>query len=101
MYNGQTRGIKAEMYAINKQQQRREWQLLKHVYHVKFLPFTLPDPTNTKISVKKWDVLQEKCILQLGWTMEKFWIIGAGESEYQKKRFMALYTLLNSSSQLI
>ena len=95
MYNGKTRGVKSEMYAINKQQQRREWEVLKHVYSVKFLPFTLPDPTTTKISVKKWDMLEEKCILNIGWTMKKFWRIRAGESEYRKNRFCALYSLFN------
>ena len=44
MFQGKTRGVKAEMYAINKQQQRREWELLKHVYRIRLLPFTLPDP---------------------------------------------------------
>lgn len=96
MFQGQTRGVKAEMYAINKQQQRREWELLRDVCRVRFLPFTLPDPTTTKISVKKWDILQEKAILQLGWTMKKFWRIGAGESEYRKNRFIALYRSLNA-----
>jgi len=94
MFQGKTRGVKAEMYAINKQQQRREWELLKHVYRIRLLPFTLPDPTTTKISVKKWDILQEKAILQIGWTMKKFWRIRAGESEYRKNRFIAIYSAL-------
>lgn len=84
------------MYAINKQQQYREWQLLKAVYNARFMPFTLPDPITTKVSVKKWDVFLEKCVLHLGWTMEKYWRIRSGESEHRKKRFIAIYTALFS-----
>ena len=92
MFSGKTRGVKAEMYAINKAQQRREWQLLKHACRIREVPLSLPDPTTTKISVKRWDKLEAEQITALGWTLKKFWRIKAGESEYRKNRFISLYT---------
>jgi hypothetical protein len=94
MFHGNTRGVKSEMYAINKRQQYREWQLLKAVFAAKRFEFALPDPINTTISVKKWDAKMTACVSSIGWTMDKFWRIGAGESEYRKQRFIALYTAL-------
>ena len=94
MFNGGTRGIKAEMYAINKAQQRREWQLLKHVCRVRNIPLLLPDPTTTKISVSRWDKIEVQQIKALGWALKKFWRIRAGESEWRKNRFIELYSAL-------
>lgn len=94
MFNGKTRGVKAEMYAINKAQQRREWQLIKHVCRVRNIPLLLPDPTTTKISVSRWDKIEAQQIAEIGWPMKKFWRIKAGESEYRKNRFMSLYSAL-------
>lgn len=96
MFNGKTRGVKAEMYAINKAQQRREWQLIKHVCRIRGVPLLLPDPTTTKISVSHWDKLESEQITALGWTMKKFWRIKAGESECRKDRFISLYTVICS-----
>lgn len=96
MFQGKTKGPQAEMYAINKQQQRREWQLLKHVCRLRNIPLTLPDPATTKMSVRKWDGLQQIQLDALGWDLRKFWRIRAGESDYRKNRFIALYSALFS-----
>lgn len=99
MFNGQTRGIKAEMYAINKQQQRREWELLKHVCRIRNIPLNLPDPTTSKISVRRWDKIEAEQVAALGWDMKKFYRIKAGESEHRKNRFIAIYSSLFCKKQ--
>lgn len=69
------------MYPINKQQQYREWQLLKAVwYNARFYAIHTTRSITTKVSVKKCDVFLEKCVLHLGWT------IGEILEDYQKRR---------------
>jgi hypothetical protein len=99
-FSGNIKGVQSEMYAINKQQQFREWQLLQAVCEVRGVAFELPNPVEAKISVKKWDALQIAQIAALGWQIEKVWRIRAGESEYRKRRFIALYKAIFKTSDL-
>lgn len=96
MYNGKTKGVKAEMYAINKAQQRREWVVLKDVCQIRGIAFIIPNPATSKISVKRFDTLQKELIAELGWDIKKFWRARVGESDWRAYRFIQLYRLLYS-----